>query len=73
MLKAYGALIRHLLWFRKIVVQGSLCGECASCGGSALLRKAEDVFQKVLDSVGFARVSTFQQERIAGPLQSIRS
>ena len=35
------------------------------------MRKAEDAFLKVVDSVGFARVPMFQQERIAGPLSRI--
>jgi hypothetical protein len=41
--------------------------------GLAPLRNAEDAFLKVFDSLGFARVLTFQQERIAYPLPRIRT
>jgi hypothetical protein len=37
------------------------------------LRKAEDAVVKVIDSLRFARVPTFQQERIARPLARIRA
>jgi hypothetical protein len=36
------------------------------------IAQVEDAFLKVVDSVGFARVPTFQQEGIAHPLPRIR-
>src|SRR6266853_6662591 len=62
------SLIGHICIVQVIVVQGWPCGQC---GSSAPLRNAEDAFLEVFDSLGFARVPTFQQERIAYPLPRI--